>query len=85
MDRACEMLRILRDSSGSEPRFFLFVGLQGWAEDSKGKGLDGLSATQAWIQQSQDAGLVHSIKLDEERRQPTDLCLRRCGLVFLTL
>lgn len=65
---AREMLKILRDSSNAETSFFHQSDIYNDRQKIRIEGLNGLSATQAWIKQLQDNNLRHYIKLDEDNK-----------------
>ncbi|EAQ84339.1 hypothetical protein CHGG_08353 [Chaetomium globosum CBS 148.51] len=65
---AREMLEIMRDSSGAEPTFFRQSDIYNDRQKIRIEGLNGLSATQAWIKQLQDNNLRHWIKIDDDNK-----------------
>lgn len=67
---AREMLEILRDSSAAaaEPTFFRQSDIYNDRQRIRIEGLNGLSATQAWIKQLQDNNLRHYIKFDADNK-----------------
>ena len=65
---AREMLEILRDSSNAETSFFRQSDIYNDRQKIKMEGLNGLSATQAWIKQLQDNNFRHYIKLNKDNK-----------------
>lgn len=67
---AREMMEVIRDSSAAtaEPTFFRQKDIYNDRQKIRIAGLNGLSATQAWIKQLQDHNLRHYIKLDADNK-----------------